>query len=311
MNMNMRACSFFLGIWFISYSCLEAVLIRFDYIRTQDNKHVYIFFERHNPASRVDELQLEALSSALHTRDFRRMPQLNLMVEVPSFLTQIRAPEKKVTHNLIPSVRHCPSISAEDIEIRCVSFATEYMLGLSRQQVADGAFLQDRITAGTTWCCVSDITFQDLLSEFMLQATVIGDDLDRFCFIRPFYMPKCDKIRACEQELRRFLEKHSINTRERIADFIKRVSGLDSSFIKLGLTVILSDYSSHLFDINLMRKTLLSTCSYHMAVVGGAHARWFCDALEQVGAFRQESMSDEEGLHGDALKHIKEIVTTY
>jgi len=60
-----------------------------------------------------------------------------------------------------------------------------------------------------------------------------------------------------------------------------------------------------------MRKTLLSTCSCHMAVVGAAHARWFCDALEQVGVSRQESMSDESGLCGDALKHIERIVTTY
>lgn len=309
--MNVHASVFCLGMVLINFSCLDAVLIRFDYLKTQDDQHVYIFSERHDPASHVDELQLKALSTALHARDSRRVPQLNLMVEVPAFLTQVRAPEKKVTHNLIPSVRHCSSISAEDIEIRCVSFAAESMLELSRQQVAEGAFLQDRINAGTTWCCASDITFADLLNEFRLQETLITDDLDRFRWIRPFYIPKCDQIRACEQDLKKFLEKHSINTHERIADFIKRVSGLDSSFIKAVLTVILSDYSSHLFDINLMRKTLLSTCSCHMAVVGGAHARWFCGALEQVGASRQESMSDESGLCGDALKHIERIVTTY
>lgn len=308
--MNKRASIFCLGMVLINFSCLEAVLIRFDHVRTPDNKHVYVFFERHNPASRVDELQLTTLSRALLMRDSRKMPQLHLMIEVPSLLAQVRSPEKKVTHNVIESVRHCSSISAEDIEIRCVSLAAEYMLGLSKQEIEDGAFLHDRFNAGSTWCCAADVTFEDVLAEYSSQEAGIGADLDRFSFIRTFYWPKRDEIHTREKELRRFFEKHSINTQERIADFIKRVSGLDSSFIKLMLMTLLSAYSSHLFDLHLMRKILLSTCSYRMIVVGAAHAEWFCSALEKIGASYQTSVSDESGLHVELLEHVEKILTT-
>lgn len=308
--MNKHVSIFCFGMVLIKISCLEAVLIRFDYVRTTDNKHVYVFFERHNPASRVDVLQLTTLSRALLMRDSRKMPQLHLMIEVPSLLAQIRSPERKVTHNMIERVRHCPSISAEDVEIRCVSLAAEYMLGLSKQEIEDGAFLQDRFNAGNTWCCAGDITFEDVLGECISQEADIGADLDRFSFIRSFYWPKRDEIHTCEKELRRFLEKHSINTQERIADFIKRVSGLDSSFIKLMLMTLLSTYSSHLFDLHLMRKILLSTCSCQMVVVGAAHAQWLCSALEKIGASYQTSVSGECGLQGELLEYVENILTT-
>jgi hypothetical protein len=304
MNNNMRMCFVVLVTWFAGHDHVEAVLVRCDHMRIPDGKDVYVFFELHNPVSHVDEAQLMALSEAMRMRDVCKMPVLHLMVEVPSLLAQIRSCAKKVTYNLVQHAQYCSSVVAEDIEIRCVSLAAMCLLSLSRQEMEEGLFLCDRFNARNTWCCAADITFEDVLRECHLYEAGIAQDLRMIASIRQPYVQKLEQVRVCEQDLIKFLGKYSIRQQERIADVALHRQGCDSSFVKSVLTAIISSWTSHLFDMHILRKLVLSPYSCRMVIVGRAHATWLCGVLEQMGYSCHNSVEDQTGLDAESLRQI-------
>ena len=271
-----------------------AVLVNFYKLVLPNGKNVYLFFEIHRPPSIQDEQQLENFSKILILRDQLQKTPIHLMVEVPPFLCQERESRQKVTYNILEKVAHCPSIIAEDIEIRCIANSSDYLLDLPKRFFEEKPsmflwFLEKEsflhFNAADDWCILGDITFGMLLNEFKTQNAKICSYLDSIISGKHFYSRKKLSVVGCEAELIAHLKDADVHPDDRIINFVKKMNGNSDQLILVNrLKNIISDYGTHLFDLHILRKILESQHDHCLLIAGAAHSEWICNALEELDA---------------------------
>lgn len=285
-----RAHFLFLGNMIFFFQPIYPVLVQFKLLQFK-NKKIYVLSEFHprpiqemdreqlETLMRTDVGQLETLTSTLVNRDRKGFPVLHLMVEVPSLLAQERSRWDKVTHNIIERVARCQSIVAEDIEIRLVALVAYYLLDLPPEILKEDKVLEEQYNAGTHWCSVGEVTVDMLMKEVAGQTAEIGAFFNQIPPIAP-YEQRYRDIKNANDQLISFLGELRARADERIIDLARRYS----AFNRARLQRRIINCSSYILDLHILRKFLQSQQEHCLLIAGTDHNKWFCNALEQLGA---------------------------
>lgn len=271
---------------------LQSVLVRFDYLTLPNGKKLFVLFELHILMTERDKEQLTSLEQFLSSRSVRDSERMHLMVEVPSLLVQQYTQAQKVTYDIVRLAEYSPSVVAEDIEIRCKSMASGYILSFSAQDFEDENLAQEQYNAGSIWCTVGDITVRDLLEEFSVQKARLCVD-DKPSVLRAICRKKYEEIDEAERQLKSFLEELHARLDERILDLSKRLLATTEFWIRrVNLRSRISNVGSPLFELHILKKILETPQTYCMIVAGNKHGEWICEAMEHLGATYQLSETD-------------------
>lgn len=278
---NKRAGFLLFALLMFEMQCY-AILAQLDHHVTKQGQNIYVFHEFHHPITEKDHEQLTSMTRALEVRSRQSTKPLHLLVEVPSLLTQTRNGSDKVTAGIINTIHSMPSITASNVEMRCISLAALYLLSRSNNALnQENQLAQERYNAGNRWCTLGDITFDSVLQELDRYKPIVDDGFSHFPQARLQIVPqKIEKLNGYQRIYEGTMRQYSINPQTRIIELSKQLSSSELGQQKRdGLYQSIDDLCNCLFDLCALRCLDYRSPSDIALIAGALHSTWLSEGL--------------------------------